>query len=195
MSDERLRELEREAVNDPEAEERLAVERCRAHGHELLDLKSGMFLDTGDENPPRRRYPIKVKVCTRCGWMEQRLNVKGMEIVAPLSAAVADVLPARRFFLRDGSECPEAVFHAHYEDTQYRQIARDTVNGEVVSTVWLGCNLEALPGTDGERLVFGTHILESDYEARYETEEQARAGHEVVVSGLRFGPDPRSGSV
>lgn len=81
VSDVRLRDLERAATDDPEAEERLVAERCRVHGHEILDLDSGMVFNTGPNGQPQRQYPIMVKACLRCGFLEQRLDVKKVKII------------------------------------------------------------------------------------------------------------------
>ena len=86
------------------------------------------------------------------------------------------------FFLRNGTECSEAAFMRLNSDWSYRQIALDQVGDKLVSTVWLGCNLEALPGdAAAQRLVFGTCVLPDGDETRYATEAEALEGHRLAV--------------
>ncbi len=93
---------------------------------------------------------------------------------------------ATRFFLRDGTECPEAEFHRLFSDWSYRQIACDQVGDKLVSTVWLGCNLEALAvDHEAARLIFGTGVLPDGDETRYATEAEAIKGHKRVVERVR----------
>lgn len=66
--------------------------------------------------------------------------------------------------------------------TADRRIALTEVGEATVSTVFLG--LDHRYGSDGPPLIFETMIFSGpldEYQARYSTLEQAKAGHEVAV--------------
>ena len=74
-----------------------------------------------------------------------------------------------------------------------RQIGNDTIDGQHVSTVWLGLSRN-LYGDDGPPLIFETMIFggpHDQYCDRYSTEEAALAGHNRTVEALREGRDPQ----
>ena len=71
-----------------------------------------------------------------------------------------------------------------------KRVAKDTVGDADVSTVYLGLN-HAWGG--GPPLIFETMIFGGEHDQdcwRYSSEDQARAGHERVVTALRNGEDP-----
>lgn len=87
------------------------------------------------------------------------------------------------YFRRDGTECSEAEFGRLSSDSAYSQIACEQVGKKLVSTVWLGCNLGALPGdVVAQRLVFGTCVLPDGDETRYATEAEALDGHRAICN-------------
>lgn len=69
-----------------------------------------------------------------------------------------------------------------------RHIGQDRVGDAEVSTVWMGLDHQFVVG--GPLLIFETMIFGGDYDEfqwRYSTEEEAAAGHLVVVRDLRKG--------
>jgi len=70
-----------------------------------------------------------------------------------------------------------------------RRIARDTVGNERVSTVFLGMNHawdeENDPPAWFETMTFTGESMSENGCWRYETWEEAKAGHDKVVKGLR----------
>ncbi len=66
-------------------------------------------------------------------------------------------------------------------------VARDVIDGFLVSTVWLGVNHNF---DGGEPIIFETMIFPEGnwsevYMDRYSTREQALAGHEVAIAWLK----------
>ena len=92
------------------------------------------------------------------------------------------------YYDRAGKPISQDEWFARFND---KRIAKTTiVDGVDVSTVWLG--LDHSWG-DGPPLIFETMVFGGEHDQdcwRYSTEEQAKAGHERVVSALREGRDP-----
>lgn len=78
-----------------------------------------------------------------------------------------------------------------FSDPSYKRVAEDHVTDEVwVSTVWLGLNHN---WGDGPPMIFETMVFGGPWDEdqwRYSTEEEALAGHRLIVAGLRAGTDP-----
>lgn len=73
-------------------------------------------------------------------------------------------------------------------DEDYKIVARSVVNGYAVSTVWLGLDHQFGQGSPliFETMVFATEALEdAGICERYSTEDEARAGHDEIVTLLR----------
>lgn len=89
---------------------------------------------------------------------------------------------------RDGT--PLTMWEAAmlFGDDKYRTVARDSVHGCLVSTVWLPC----AHGRDaqGRPVIFETMVFNEDQQAsdagcwRYATEEEALAGHREVLDAV-----------
>ena len=71
-----------------------------------------------------------------------------------------------------------------FEEGGNRRVASDTVNGKMVSTVFLGLDHSFGHGEPllYETMVFGT---EDDMAERYHTREEALEGHQRILDSLR----------
>ena len=75
-----------------------------------------------------------------------------------------------------------------HSDLSYRVIRRDTIEGHLVSTVWLGLDHGFMP--EDPPLIFETMVFQSSeplvdiYTNRYSTEEQAIEGHQGAIEWL-----------
>jgi hypothetical protein len=81
VADDGLRKLERDTLLGLESEERLVHERCRVHGHEAIEFTGGFAREERTPGESRHEYPLKVTACTRCGWVNWRMDVKGRRLV------------------------------------------------------------------------------------------------------------------
>lgn len=83
------------------------------------------------------------------------------------------------------------------EDPSYIRVATDTVNGYMVSTVWLGLNhnySQVGPPLIFETMVFGRDGRATDlYCDRYSTEEEALEGHKEAVAFVSLIEEALSG--
>lgn len=71
-------------------------------------------------------------------------------------------------------------------DNDHRRVARDVIEGQTVSTVFLVID----HGWNGVPLWFETMIFggpDDQFCERYTTWEQAKAGHDVIVAKLKAG--------
>lgn len=87
----------------------------------------------------------------------------------------------------------EMMEWAHALESGGTVVGKDTIDGQQVSTVWLGLS-HNLYGDDGPPLIFETRIfggLHDQYCERYSTEEAAIAGHAETVAAIREGRDPQ----
>lgn len=87
------------------------------------------------------------------------------------------------------------VLEAFGPDRSDRRVARDELAAGSVSTVFLGID----HGWGGSHLWFETMIFggpHDQWQDRYETYDQAEAGHKRVVAALKAGesPDPTKGN-
>ena len=97
-----------------------------------------------------------------------------------------------RFYDRKGQPM-EMMEWARALETADKIVGNDTIDGQHVSTVWLGLN-HNLYGDDGPPLIFETMISggpHDQYCDRYSNEEAALAGHDRIVAALREGRDPQ----
>ncbi len=90
------------------------------------------------------------------------------------------------YYGMDGQPITYEQFISAIGYVEDKTIARDIVNGFLVSTVWLGSNHNF---DGGEPLIFETMIFkegnwEDLYVDRYATREQALAGHAVALKWL-----------
>ena len=72
-----------------------------------------------------------------------------------------------------------------------RRVGKDTIDGQRVSTVWLGIDHSF---GEGPSLIFETMIFggpHDQYCDRYSNEEAALAGHNRTVTAIREGRDPQ----
>ena len=94
------------------------------------------------------------------------------------------------FYDRKGQPMDLMEWATAFEDTD-RKIGDDTINGQQVSTVWLGSHYNY---GEGPPLIFETMIFggpHDQYCDRYSTEEAALAGHDQIVAALRERRDPQ----
>jgi hypothetical protein len=91
------------------------------------------------------------------------------------------------YYDRQGRLVSAAQWQARFNDARYKIVARDRVNGWLVSTVWLGLDYSF---GSGPPLIFETMVFspgndpEEEYCDRYATEAQARAGHRYALAHL-----------
>ena len=100
------------------------------------------------------------------------------------------------YYDRNGDEITVFELDAKLEDLKYKFVKKELVNGYLISTAWLGVNMDHT--RKGKPIIFETMIFKDnwgdqtigyqekfedafDYQERYETEEQARKGHETAV--------------
>jgi hypothetical protein len=96
------------------------------------------------------------------------------------------------FYDRKGQRMELMEWARAFEDRD-RKVGDDTIDGQRVSTVWLGNDHRGY-GDDGPPLIFETMIFggpHDQYCDRYSNEEAALAGHERTVAALREGRDPQ----
>ncbi len=95
-----------------------------------------------------------------------------------------------RYFDRKGQPMEMMDWARRYEKAD-RVVAKDIIEDQRVSTVWLG--LDHRFG-EGPPLIFETMIFggpHDEYCDRYCTEEAALTGHNRTVAALREGRDPQ----
>lgn len=96
--------------------------------------------------------------------------------------------PSRLHFSRSGEQISMLEWTLLFEDLAYRVVEQTYVlrrPPSLVSTIWLG--LDHGFGTRGEDqpLQFETMVLpDSDFQERYRTEAEARAGHARIVAAV-----------
>ena len=98
-------------------------------------------------------------------------------------------LDKNMFFDKEGNPCSVEFWNEHFQDFEYKRIAKDeygTVG--IVSTVWLGMNHA---WGDGPPLIFETMVFGvpkwEDYQDRYSTLAEAQEGHKRVVAAIYSG--------
>lgn len=84
-----------------------------------------------------------------------------------------------KYYNREGQEIPAEKFMELLGDDDYRRVAREEINGIIVSTVWLGFSAKTASGSylhgTFETLIFGgLHDGEGE---QYMTEQEALEGH------------------
>lgn len=94
-----------------------------------------------------------------------------------------------RIYDRDGRAIDLGDYAERLNDPEYRQVARDDVDGLLVSTVWLGVDHSF--GEGGRPIIFETMVFGPDgndeWMDRYSTEEEALLAHHAIVAALRTG--------
>ena len=91
---------------------------------------------------------------------------------------------------KDGTPLTREEFWAKHTDLAYKTVAATEVGESRVSTVWLGRNHAYTDDTPP--ILFETMIFDGPHDEamwRYETEDEATAGHAAVVNALRDGTD------
>lgn len=87
-----------------------------------------------------------------------------------------------RYYDRQGKELDLLEWGRLFEDKEYQCVKQDQIGKYLISTVWIGINLGLF--TDHfqifETMIFNKEGTE-DYQDRYETEEEAIAGHKIAV--------------
>jgi len=89
------------------------------------------------------------------------------------------------WFDRDGRPIGPAEMTALARDHDYRVVARSFVGPVEVATVWLGFDHSLREATP---VIFATFVFGGEldeYQRRYATEAQARAGHDRIVATVR----------
>lgn len=91
-----------------------------------------------------------------------------------------------KYFDRQGNPITFEQWPLKFEDEKYRTVARTSIAGVSIETIWLGLNHRTGPG---KPLIFETAVFPANggpslHCQRYETEAQAIAGHAFNV--LRF---------
>jgi len=100
-----------------------------------------------------------------------------------------DKLTLPRYYDRDGSPMPTSKWtwlFSYFEE--YRLVEQTEIGQLLVSTVWLGIDHSFGYGDEPiifETMVFGLSDEWDEYMQRYSTEEEAKRGHEQVVTAIR----------
>ncbi len=95
-----------------------------------------------------------------------------------------------RYFDRKGRPM-ELMEWARAVENEGKVVGKDIIDGQRVSTVWLGLDHSF---DEGPPLIFETMIFggpHDQYCDRYSNEEAALAGHNRTVAALRDGRDPQ----
>lgn len=133
---------------------------------------------------------------------EKKLSEKHEKLLSKLSLMRTQIRPILvienpysshgLYFDWDGSEIKlwEWVFKTEF---MKKHVAKDTIDGRFISTVWLGLN----HGWDGAILIFETMIFftaeteegfpNEDYQDRYSTYEAALEGHKKACEWVKNG--------
>jgi hypothetical protein len=86
---------------------------------------------------------------------------------------------------RDGSTTTDVLEWARkYEDDDYRTVAYDNVGALRLSTIWQGMPAVFGPNTYESAILSGHQLL---WQVRYDTEEEAVAGHARLLKRLNAG--------
>ena len=90
------------------------------------------------------------------------------------------------YYAKDGSSIEMLEWGKLFSDWDYKRIAKTTINGAEVSTVWLGMNHSFGEGPPliFETMIFGDNPLGDEYCDRYATEAEAQKGHDDIVARL-----------
>jgi hypothetical protein len=90
------------------------------------------------------------------------------------------------YYDRDSQPCSQQFWISKLRDLDYKRVAYTVIGEMYVSTVWLGLNHSFVDGPPEifETMVFGGELDQEQW--RYSTIEQARAGHEDVVTIVRL---------
>lgn len=88
------------------------------------------------------------------------------------------------YYDREGKPIDQTEWGEKFRDMDYKRVERtDLPNGIWVSTVWLGLDHGIFQ--DGPPVIFETMVFGEgngdEYQERYSTEAEARAGHEKAV--------------
>ncbi len=95
------------------------------------------------------------------------------------------------YFNRKGEPIDLITYGLLHRDQEYVIIRKTIYINAKVSTVWLGINHNFDP--NGTPLIFESMIFggeHTEYQDRYETEEQAIAGHQRIITAIENGEDP-----
>lgn len=92
-----------------------------------------------------------------------------------------------RFFDRDGKPITRDEWGQLCEDYDYRRVAIVDLGERLISTVWMGIDHNVGKGKPiiFETVVFGDAFADDVYCERYSTLEEAKAGHDRIVSQVR----------
>ena len=89
------------------------------------------------------------------------------------------------YYDRKGNPMTSTQWANSFTEKRDKRVAKDTVNGHDISTVWLGLNHQ---WGDGPPLIFETMVFGGplDQETRrYSTEEEALEGHAAMVERVK----------
>ena len=84
---------------------------------------------------------------------------------------------------RDGKAISLDEWAVLFQDNDYSRIGLDDIGPYSVSTVWLGA--VHFGKTYFETMIFGPKD-QGEFQERYQTEEQAIYGHNIVCDALRY---------
>lgn len=86
------------------------------------------------------------------------------------------------YFDRQGNPIPLLTWARLFEDTNYRRVAEELVNGVRISTVWLGLDHSFI---EGKREIFESMVFGGEHDQeqrRYATLHDAIRGHDALVA-------------
>jgi hypothetical protein len=98
-----------------------------------------------------------------------------------------------RYFDRKGMEISSHSWNELFNDWNYRQVAKDTINGFYISTVWQG--LDMASSRDPHPLYYDTTVFDPDGKVYgemvlYGSDEEALKGHAKIVEEMKEVPQP-----
>lgn len=102
--------------------------------------------------------------------------------------------PARKMWLdprllhfnRSGEQISMLEWTMLFEDRAYRVVEQTQVEQALISTIWLGIDHGFGARGEDQPLQFETMVLpDTEFQARYRTEVEARAGHAATVEAVK----------
>lgn len=96
-----------------------------------------------------------------------------------------------RYYKRDGTPIESLEEWGNLmEDSNYKIVKQTTIGKVLISTVWLGLDHNFL--LKGPPMIFETMVFKGSLDGeqeRYETEEQAKTGHEEMIKRVKGEPN------
>lgn len=87
------------------------------------------------------------------------------------------------YYDKDGQPIDQSTWGRLFQNRDYKVIQQDVVNGQFISTVWLGINHAMSDERIAifESMVFPEDSMSEEECVRYATESEALAGHQTLL--------------